>query len=425
MHKISNYFANAVKNYALKNWRLYSFKQEWLSVIILVLLVKIVTSCISVFSGFYYLDSIFFGLFDSECISKLFSVLALIMLEGLTALFLSKFFKFLLRFNNLKWVFPLLFSFGLFSLSFVISCNGIAIFTAGKVDLTKNIESKYYSEFQSINEDYKSQTLIIKEQIDNIKKNPTDWKDGKRCVLSKIQLDEINKCYDKISELTKHRDDLIKQSENRKKNEIRENTTNTANEAEKFYKYVAAIMFIQLTASFALMFFWSKISGEDDPESNQVEAVEKGLKKIEETVDGCIGARVDTKLNILKTIYTEIATESDRRKVAAVKKQTEIKPLKVVGFDTFNDNENVLKTTQNNTPENATTHGVSAVKSVNLTPSDSVFPVAVCAECGNALNASQIARKARFCCPSCRVRNYNKMHPEKKNIILKPDNFKH
>lgn len=425
MHKISNYFANAVKNYALKNWRLYSFKQEWLSVIILVLLVKIVTSCISVFSGFYYLDSIFFGLFDSEFISKLFSVITLILIEGLTALFLSKFFKFLLRFNNLKWIFPLLFSFGLFSLSFVISCNGIAIFTAGKVDLTKNIESKYYSEIQAINKDYKSQTAIIKEQIDNIKKNPTDWKDGKRCVLSKYQLDEINQCYDKISELTKHRDELIKKSENLKNVEVRNNITNTANEAEKFYKYVAAIMLIQLTASFALMFFWSKISGEDDPESNQVEAVEKGLKKIEETVDSCIGARVDTKLNILKTIYTEIATESDRRKVAAIKKQSEIKPLKVVGFDTFNDNENVLKTTQNNTPENANTLGVSDVNNVNLTPSDSVFPVAVCAECGNALNASQIARKAKFCCPSCRVKNYNKMHPEKKDIILKSDNLKH
>jgi endogenous inhibitor of DNA gyrase (YacG/DUF329 family) len=68
---------------------------------------------------------------------------------------------------------------------------------------------------------------------------------------------------------------------------------------------------------------------------------------------------------------------------------------------------------------------VSAVKKVNLTPSDAAFSVAVCAECGNALNASQIARKAKFCCPSCRVRNYNKMHPEKKDIILKDNNFKH
>lgn len=415
---LSNFFTNAVKRYALKNWRLYSFKEEWLTIILLVLLTKIATSVVSVFSGYCYLDNIFYGLFMSENLSKIVTVFALVVIECLNALFLAKFFKFLLRFDNLKWIFPLLLSVGLFALSFIISTNGIAIYTAGKVDLSKNIDSKYITEIEFVNSEFADQKNTILAHIDDIKANPTEWKDGRRCVLSAAQLAEIRQCYDDITELTKNKDLKIKELNTAKLHELHDNKTNTENEANKYYVYVAAIMFVQLVASMALWFFWCKISGEEDPETNKVEAVERGLMQIESTVDNCINTRIDTKLDVLQTIYSKIAAENDKKLTATAEKTTGKQPQKtpkIIGFDS-------VKNSVTDTEKNADTLGVSDVK---LTPvTASVNASTVCVECGKTLTQSQIVRRARFCCASCRVKNYNRTHSDKP-IIINDNNLKH
>ncbi|MBQ2136437.1 MAG: hypothetical protein II430_00600, partial [Selenomonas sp.] len=41
---------------AVKNWQKYTFKREWLSVIVLLLVLQLSTSAVSIFSGFFYLD---------------------------------------------------------------------------------------------------------------------------------------------------------------------------------------------------------------------------------------------------------------------------------------------------------------------------------------------------------------------------------
>lgn len=415
---MTHFLTNAVKRYALKNWRLYSFKEEWFSIIALVLITKLATSVVSVFSGYCYLDNIFFGLFAAENLSKIVTVFALVVIELLNALFLAKFFKFLLRFNNLKWIFPLLLSVGLFALSFIISTNGIALYTAGKVDLTKNIDSKYFTEIQVVNSDYVEQKKTILDHINDIKANPTEWKDGRRCVLSSAQLAEIRSCYDNITELTKNKDLKLKELQTAKAHELHDNKTNTENEANKYYVYVAAIMFIQLVASMALWFFWSKISGEEDPETNKIECVERGLTQIENTVDNCINKRIDTKLDVLQTIYSKIAAENDKAilTTAATKttEKTTQKTPKIIGFDS-------VKNTETEPENNAYTRGVSDVK---LTPLTSTLNAsAVCAECGKQLTPSQIVRRARFCCASCRVKNYNRTHD--KQINISDSNLKH
>lgn len=415
---MKKFLTNAVKRYALKNWRLYSFKEEWLTIILLVVITKIATSIVSIFSGYCYLDNIFYGLFMSESLSKTVTVFALIVIECLNALFLAKFFKFLLRMNNLKWIFPLLLSVGLFALSFVISTNGIAIYTAGKVDLTKNIDSKYITEIQVVNADYMEQKNTILAHIDDIKANPSEWKDGRRCVLSAAQLAEIRQCYDDITALTKTKDLKLKELNEAKAHELHDNKTNTEAEANKYYIYVAAIMFVQLVASLALWFFWCKISGEDDPETNKVESVERGLQQIEQTVDNCIDKRIDTKLDVLQTIFSKIAAENDKMSLAATaKKEPEKTPKntpKIIGFDSV---KNATPETENN----AYTRGVSPMYK---TPQNPLNDVKICLECGNVLTPSQLARNAKFCCPSCRVKHYNKQHPEKR-LTVSDNSLKH
>lgn len=420
MNAINNYLSNAVKNYALRNWRAYSFKQEWLTIILLVIVTKLSTSVVSVFSGYCYLDQIFFGLFSSASLSKCLTVLSLVLIEALNALFLAKFFKFLLRMNNLKWIFPLILSIGLFALSFVLSTNGIAIYTGNKVDLSKNIAEKYLTEVQAVENDYKAQCNIINEHIANVKANPSEWKNGQRCILSTAQLAEIRGEYDKITALTNTKEAKIKALNEAKAKELQANKANTENEAGKFYKYVACIMFIQLISSLALWFFWCKISAEDDPETNKVEAVTAGLTQIENTVDDCINSRVDGKLAVLKTIYAKIAAENDKLSITAKEEKTPKSTARIVGFDG-------VKNEDSETDLNAVTHGVSTLKKTPVTSKfDNASPesVAVCQECGKTLTQSQIVRNARFCCPSCRVKNYNKNHIGKP-VIISESNLKH
>lgn len=422
MNHITSFFTNRVKSIALNNWRLYSFKQEWLSIILLVLCVKISTSIVSVFSGYYYLKNVFFGLFGTESAARCISVVALVMIELLNALFLAKFFKFVLRLNNVKWIFPLCLSIALFTLSFVISCNGIAIYTADNVDITQNIENKFQTQSDGVKADFAARIAVVNEHIESIKQNPTDWKDGKRCVLSAGQLSELQKCYDNITDLTKQRDKELQRLLTEKRVELAENNENKLSESDKFYKYVAVIMLIQLLCSGALWYFWAKISAEDDPETNQKECVEKGLKQIESTVDDCIDARVNTRLNNLKTIYNEIAAETPPRiaaKKAAPEPETPTpRKCKIVGFDTLTETP---KTPEKNNADNVNTCGVSPTYKTPLNPLNNVK---ICVECGNVLTPSQVARNAKFCCPSCRVKHYNKTHPEKK-LTLTDNSLKH
>lgn len=433
MQKISAYFSNAIKNYALRQWKLYSFKNEWLSVIILVISVKIATSAISIFSGFFYLDNLFYSLFDSEVIAKAFTIISLILIELLNALFLAKFFKFLLRFNNVKFIFPLLFAAGLFVLSFIISCNGIAIYTSNKIDISKTIESKYQAQIDAVKKECSEQIKMFSTKIENIKNNPSEWKNGQRCILSVNQLNDINESYNQITECQKNRDAKIKDLLSSKKIELTENTTNTENESSKYYRYVSVIMIIQFICSFALSFFWCKISGEEDEKTNQKESVERGLKIIENTVDNCIDARITTKLNILQTLYREIAAENDNKKTLIAKEKKEAEQKKVVGFEPLKIHKNTETETPKFTPENvpetpqnnAATRGVSDVNNVILTPSKNALSVKRCACCGKILTDSQNARKAKFCSSNCRVKYYNATHPERKKIKLKDENLTH
>lgn len=420
MNFLTSFLTDKVKDYAISSWRKYSFKQEWLSVILLVLTVKIATSAVSIFSGYYYLTDVFSGLFGSETLQKTFSIISLILIELLNALFLAKAFKFILRLDNLKWIFPMCLSIGLFTLSFITSTNGIAVYMADKVDLRDNINQKYQTQLDAIRAETAANVDLCKQQIENIKSNPTDWKDGKRCILSAGQLCQINKIYDKITELQKCNDVKISELTLQKNIELSDNQAVTKNTSNRYYKYVAVIMAIQTICSFLLWFFWCKISGEEDTENAERETIETSLDNVLQTVDNCISKRIDNRISTLNTIYGGIAAETGKNTAIVAADTTETPedtpkrpPLKVVGFGT--------NTARPKTPENEPIkeEGTANVPNVHGTPENAAHGLKTCLCCGNALTPSQIVRHAKFCSPKCRIFTYNKEHPERKPISIK------
>jgi len=415
MNKISN----LLKTFAVKNWQKYSFKKEWASVICLLLVLKLATSAVSIFSGYFYLDNFFFSFTDSETASKIFSFITLFIIEGLCTLFLAKFFKFALRLDFKTACLPLTCALLTFSISFIISCNGIALFASKNEDLSKEINAKYNTLISEAKNETNANIQAFENYIETIKKNPEGWSGGKRAFLSEFQNRQIATTYEKISKLKTELNKNIEQLKSQRDSELRENNRNTVDTSDKYYKIVAFIMIIQVVCSGGLWFFWCKISAQDAPENDYKESVTDIYNKANSLIDNGLTTCINEKFSVITTAFAQLQNDLKMKEIndATSAKIPEKSVQKRAGF--------AVETTETETDNNATTHGVSAVKSVNLTPSDNVYPVAVCAECGNELTASQIARKAKFCCPSCRVRNYNKMHPERKDIILKDNNLKH
>lgn len=416
MNFLTSSLTERVKNYAINNWRCYSFKQEWLSIILLVLTVKIATSAVSVFSGYYYLVDVYRGLFGSETLQKTFAVISLTLIELLNALFLAKAFKFILRLNNLKWIFPLLLSAGLFVISFVTSTNGIALYTSNKVDISTTINDKYATKIAAINTETAANVDLIKERITNIKENPTDWKNGQRCILSATQLKEISDCYDKIAAYQNYKELKIKELTQEKNTELSENQAVTTNTAERYYMYVSVIMCIQIVSSFLLWFFWCKISAEDDTENEQKETITNSLENVLKSVDTCINSRINSRIGVLNTIYSGIAAQSTQTAPETTpENETTPKPLKIVGFNSNTDNSETAQIQPQKATDTATVptlHG----NGIN-TPEN----VKKCLFCGNTLTPSKIIRGAKYCCDSCRIKAYNQNHPERKPLKIPPE----
>lgn len=418
-----NYLQNFIKNFAIKNWQKYSFKKEWLSVILLTLILKIATSAVSIFSGYYYLDNFYFAFLNSYAAAKIFSVLTLLLIEGLNALFLAKFFKFALRVDFKTAILPLFCAILTFSISFIISCNGIALYNTNNEDFSKEINAKFNTLISEAKNEASENIKHVESYISTIQKNPECWQNGKRCILSAAQNNEIAKGFDLITSYKKDLNTKLQALETERKTELANNNAKTIATSDKYYKIVAFIMFIQVVCSAGLWFFWCKISGQDAPENEYKESIDEIYTKANNLIDNGLNVCFSQKFSLINTAFAQLENDLKTKEIAHKEtKKNADNNVKKIGF---NEVSLTPETPEKITPDNVSTCGVSDVETVILTPSNVVNNVKKCAECGNVLTPSQIARNAKFCCPSCRVKNYNKTHPAAKKITLKDENLKH
>ena len=420
MNFIKNAVPNALKRMAISQWQLYTYKKEWQSVIILLLVLKVCTSAVSIFSGFFYLDNLFYGFMPSPAAAKTFAVLALLLIEGLTTMFLSKFFKFAIR---LKFVTALMPFIGLaitFSVSFIVSCNGISLYMSESEDLSRVINAKFNEMADAAKAETAANVSEMQDYIETIKRNPENWSNGQRCILSDKQNREIAAAYQSI---TTYKTDLkltLNKIEAQRADELRENSRVTTDTADKYYSIVAAIMLIQVCCSAALWFFWSKISSQDAADIDYREGVNEIKERADSFVDNVLALSLSSKMSMITTAYGQMKDGISRREMQTTPPPIAATAKKTAGFElpTMPENapenvpENATKTDKTETPQSHTTFAVSAVNNaVNNA-------VKTCAECGAPLTVAKVMRKARFCCDRCRVTYYNKTHPTKKPIVI-------
>lgn len=426
--KIVDLLTKAISKHAVKNWKLQTFKQEWLFVILLVLVLKLATSAVSIFSGWYYLTDFFADFVPNDFLAKLLSVIALLLIECLTALFLAKFFKFALRLNFLQSLMPLICVSGIFAVSFIVSTNGIATYVNTSDTQIESVKTDYLTLKNAVNEELTENINTVKMQIANINANPENWKDGKRCVLSKEQNQQINKCFEQITKFKQDAAAKIADIEKQEQSEIA-NTKQTINAtAEKYYKIVMHIMIVQVLSSAILWFFYSKIAIEEAPQDQYNENLNHLFlqtdKIIERNFENRINSRIFALENVINntkpTMQTQINANADVKKNASNK-------VSIKGFG--GNSENISRETDENISVSRETNEKNSVNdAVNIVVNDnfnantaSVLNVSEnltpkCQFCGKELTIAQVSRRAKYCCPSCRVKAFNATHSKKIDI---------
>jgi len=257
-----------LENFAKRQYNQQSFLVEWRAFILITIIVKIATMTFSVFAGYFYFLDLFTSLLNDKALSITFSVVNLMLIEVLTAIALSKFFKFALRGKLRTAIFALFLAVGLFSVSFISSTNGLAMRQSEKVDVRKEIADNYTELSKDLELNFKTDRDYIQGRINTIIINPQAWQGNRRSHLTADQLKTIDDYYADIKSLTDGYKKAKAEIRGDHLAKLKNNNVEVASEADRYYNIVAVVMFVILSVNGLLMYFFSKIYEE---KTNQFE----------------------------------------------------------------------------------------------------------------------------------------------------------
>ncbi len=337
---------------ARKQYKLHDIKKEWKIFILFVFLAKILTWSISIFAGTNYFKLLLLPVVQEKTLAITVAILILIIIEVLTTIALSKFFKFLYRgINHLSTIIALtIIVVGLFGVSFVSSTNGLSMRQAKKVDNTDLIVERFELKNVIIKDDYHNRFVGIDEQIETIKSNPQGWARGVRSTLISQQLAKIDSLQKRKAEIRQEQKNEIVEIDKQKQSEIRINTVQTTSEADKYYKIITVVMIIQFISSGILMFFWKRIFYEDDKDS----VISEYAKEINDTMSANTFYMVQNYMSEAANSFAlELDNASKKNKLALPVNEDiklpdkEKERVEIAGFS--NANKNKFKTGFKNT----------------------------------------------------------------------------
>ena len=381
---------NFIEKRASTTYRVHEFVKEYGAFIALVLLVKLTTSLFSAYAGYYYVKTMFIEILNNYSWAIVFSIVSLVLIELLTNISLSKFYKTSLRGKIKAAIAFVLLSLLFFGLSFYLSTNGLAQRQAKNTDNSKMIVEKFnlqLSELESLAESEKNQA---KEAIELIKANPSGWRRGKRDVLQPEQLAAINGYYSQIEQISQRLRQDKKSLKDARFKELHSNTEIIATEEKKYYKIVAGVMLIQLFANGLIMFFYSRIYNEKHKDQLAKETVQEFASDISDTTDQMI------KHNISSAYMNYLSALSFQLKENDVKKSIEQDKDKVsqIGFKNLHEisryNASMGINEKQDNSNDITNHAKSNGKESKL-----------CKHCGTSFSPYNIRQV--FCSANCRM----------------------
>jgi len=304
----------------------HSFLKEWRVFILIVLVVKLAAMLFSIFAGYFYFNNLFISLLNSPFWAKVFAGINLLLIEVLTAIAISKFFKFVIR-GTFRTAIPVLFIvIALFSISFISSTNGLALRQSTKVDNIESIENQYNYKAEVVKAEYHDHINIIKARIKDEQSNPQGWTGGKRTSLLKDQLLRIDSYYADLKSRSNELKTQLSSLENEYQMEKQANNGKMQNESDKFYDIVAIVMILIFLVNGLLMFFYSRIFDEREAQLSKIEIITEIGEEMQAKTDSLIENAINTRFSL----YFEAFDTQAKRPIITEPNIKEITPQ--IGF---------------------------------------------------------------------------------------------
>lgn len=291
---VSGRFAGVWKRAAAKKIQQQETAREFWGLIAGFVLLRVVTSFVSIFSGFAFFNVNFAGLIDNATARIIAAVSLLAVIEVITAAFLFKFFKFVYCF---KWSSAAAMFLGVclfFSISFYTSTRGIALYKSDTTEQAATLEQANAAAVDSVRAYYAGQIEIIRTNIESI--TPPRWNvdANGNATLTTEQQRTKTELYAKILALQGEQAAAIKEQRQRHETDKQSITAAAEIDGNKYAGYVCAIMILQLIANGVLCFLYSRIYHEN----NRADEVAAEIKNF------AAGIATDTD-NIIKSQISE------------------------------------------------------------------------------------------------------------------------
>jgi len=277
-----NFRLNAtLSGVANEKMTLHKVNKEWRVAIIFLWLAKLATVAFSMLAGYSFFLFIYKPVLQSDAKAVVLSIITLIILEVLTAVFLEKTFKFLYRQRFITAVSAFLAVLVFYSVSFISSTNGLAQRQSTKKDKTELINLQTDS-LKNV-EVYKNQALIteLETQISTIKNNPQGWSNGRRTHLRTFQLKSIEKLANKKDTLRNQLQANLLSIEEVQAVKLANNAIVKKDTAEKFYKLMALVMLAQFLVTAILLYLYFLIRNQEAKDA----VINEDLKEIQAVIE--------------------------------------------------------------------------------------------------------------------------------------------
>ena len=251
------------KNAAAKIQQMETAREFW-ALIAGFILLRLLTSFVSIFSGFAFFRVNFAGVIDNPAARIIAAVGLLAVIEVITAAFLFKMFKFVFAY---RWAAAGAMFAGValfFSISFYTSTNGIALYKSDTTEQAATANEAATAAADSVRAYYAGQIDVLRANIAAI--TPPRWntdRDGNPQLTTTQQAAKTD-LYNKILLLQAEQRQAL-QNVDANAAEIRQGITAAADaDADKYAGYVTAIMILQLIANGVLCFLYSRIYHENN-----------------------------------------------------------------------------------------------------------------------------------------------------------------
>jgi len=335
---------------AVENFKSWHISKEYRVLILILIIGKRITQIFSIYAAYYFLFIYINNSLNNYVVSVVFTLFFLALIEVLTAVFISKFSKFMLKGQFKTMVVFAFLMVVMFSVSFYTSTEGLEMRAVADVLVTDSITLKYKQEQETVIAQYNERIAHYKQQIETVESNPQGWKDGKRCILVKEQLEKIDEYTTKIEQLNNELEQQKEKLNQTKLTEIETNKTESQQTGNENYWFAVAVMFFSFVVNVGLMIIDSLIYKEKRPADFDNEQTNFLISTIKNFVKTVVTDEVSEEVQHLQKgiIHASTRTQTQSEVPATEKSNTKNQ----IGF-TAHHKENI-KENSKNTDFNAT-----------------------------------------------------------------------